>query len=124
MDHNDLDRRFTFHPASREQANIYEVIRQDALEMAKGIDRLCPDGREKALAITHLEEVVFWANASVARSGPVPERSANTEVADAHVGVPLGRDNVTDVQLGGYAAGDTLVEDLAPPPDGPGVGSG
>lgn len=32
------------------------------------IDALVPDGREKSLALTHLEETVMWANAGVARS--------------------------------------------------------
>jgi hypothetical protein len=28
---------------------------------------MLPDGREKALAFTHLEEVTMWANAAIAR---------------------------------------------------------
>jgi hypothetical protein len=26
-----------------------------------------PEGREKALAVTHLEEVMMWSNAAIAR---------------------------------------------------------
>ena len=35
--------------------------------MAERLETLCPDSRELALAITKLEEVVFWANAAIAR---------------------------------------------------------
>jgi len=33
------------------------------------LNEIIPDGREKSLAITHLEEVMFWSNAGLARSG-------------------------------------------------------
>lgn len=67
MDHADLKNRFTFHPASAEKAKIYEAIRAQAYEYALWLDENVPDSREKSLAITHLEDTVFWANAAVAR---------------------------------------------------------
>jgi hypothetical protein len=30
---------------------------------------MVPEGREKALALTNLEQVMFWANAAIAREG-------------------------------------------------------
>lgn len=38
------------------------------------INNLCPESREKSLAVTNLEESVMWANASIARnpSSPLP----------------------------------------------------
>jgi hypothetical protein len=38
-----------------------------AKELAEYIDTTAPDGREKSLALTHLDEVVFWTNAAIAR---------------------------------------------------------
>ena len=31
------------------------------------LDEYCPESREKSLAVTKLEEVVFWSNAAIAR---------------------------------------------------------
>ena len=68
MDTNDLKRRFTYHPPQGDQANTYQDIRATAYAFATLIDSAAPDGREKSLAITSLEEAVMWANAAIARS--------------------------------------------------------
>lgn len=65
---DDLERRFTYHPPKPGQPEIYESIRAEAHRFARLIDESVPDGREKALALTKLEEAVMWANAGVARS--------------------------------------------------------
>ena len=65
----DLENRFSYLPPTRNQVPKYEEIRGRALEMAKFLEKVCPDGREKALALTKLEEMVSWANASIARNG-------------------------------------------------------
>lgn len=64
----DLKRRFTYHPPKPGQPEMYKCLRGAALEFARLIDSSCPDSREKSLAITHLEEAVMWANASIARN--------------------------------------------------------
>jgi hypothetical protein len=69
MDHNDIANRFTYHPPTDGQPALYENVRATAKRLAEDINAWCPDGREKSLAITHLEEVVFWANAAIARHG-------------------------------------------------------
>jgi hypothetical protein len=68
MDQNDLENRFTYHAPKGDQANRYETIRQAGRNLAGIIDELAPDSREKSLAVTKLEEVVMWANASIARN--------------------------------------------------------
>jgi hypothetical protein len=68
MDEKDLDNRFTYHAPKGDQALRYEMIRDSARNFAEHIDGRCPDSREKSLAITHLEEAVMWANASIARN--------------------------------------------------------
>ena len=64
----DLENRFTYHPPAAGQPEIYAAIRAKAKRFAEHIDEQCPDGREKSLAITHLEDAVFWANAAIARA--------------------------------------------------------
>lgn len=63
-----LYKRFTYHAPKEDQPQRYENIRKNALAFATLIDAMCPDSREKSLAITHLEEVVMWANAAIARN--------------------------------------------------------
>jgi hypothetical protein len=69
MDHADIDNRFTFHAPKPGQPEVYQNIRNAAHNLALFINDVAPDSREKSLAITHLEEVVFWTNAAVARHG-------------------------------------------------------
>ena len=59
--------RFTYHSPKGEQPIKYEAIREEARELAELINDVCPESREKSLAITKLEEAVMWANAAVAR---------------------------------------------------------
>lgn len=65
---DDIRNRFTYHPPKGDQAVRYSSIRIEALELARVIDDLAPDSREKSLALTKLEEAVMWANASIARN--------------------------------------------------------
>lgn len=67
MEEKDLRNRFTYHPPKDDQPDKYNAIRQSLLAMALMLNDLCPDGREKSLAITNLEQVGFWANAAIAR---------------------------------------------------------
>jgi hypothetical protein len=70
MDVKDFENRFKFHPAKNlEIQQKHEAIRRWALEFAEYINLQVPEGREKALAITKLEEVMMWANAGIARNG-------------------------------------------------------
>jgi len=68
MEAADLANRFTYHPPKDGQAAKYEAIREEAHGTAATINRLCPESREKSLAITHLEDAVMWANAAIARN--------------------------------------------------------
>jgi hypothetical protein len=67
MDISELEHRFTYHPPTKEQPREYKEIRERALRFALFINAICPDSQEKYAAITRLDEVVFWANASKAR---------------------------------------------------------
>jgi hypothetical protein len=75
LDKNDIDNRFTFHPVTGdEQAEKYAHIRGQVRDLAHEIVATCPPSRELSLAITHLEESVFWANAAIARHDEKGER--------------------------------------------------
>lgn len=65
---DDLNNRFTYHPPKGDQAVRYSEIRREAHSLARVIDDMAPDSREKSLAITHLENAVMWANAAIARN--------------------------------------------------------
>lgn len=65
---DELNKRFTYHKPKNEQPERYKFIREQARELACNFDQECPDSREKSLAMTKLEEAVFWANAAIARN--------------------------------------------------------
>jgi hypothetical protein len=59
---------FKYHAPKDGQPEKYEEIRDTAREFALTINKLCPNSREKSLAMTKLEEAVMWANAAIARN--------------------------------------------------------
>jgi len=63
-----IERNFTYHPPKPGQPERYQGLRNAAYGLAILLDVECPDSREKSLAMTKLEEAVFWANASIARN--------------------------------------------------------
>jgi hypothetical protein len=50
------------------QAERYETIRKLGLDMATTLLSLCPPSRELSVALTNLDQVVFWSNAAIARN--------------------------------------------------------
>lgn len=63
-----LANRFTYHAPKGDQALRYELIRDQAHNLAAFIVDKTPVSREQSLALTALEEAVMWANASIARN--------------------------------------------------------
>lgn len=63
----DLQTRFTYHAPKASQPERYQVIRDNALDLAQIMVIHCPESRELSLAITKLEEAVMWANSAIAR---------------------------------------------------------
>jgi len=63
----ELNERFTYHAPKDDQPERYIKIRDAQKALAELIVELCPDSRERSLAITKLEEVGYWANAGIAR---------------------------------------------------------
>lgn len=68
IDPADIAHRFAFHAAStQEKRDDHGRARQVIYRAAEALNELVPDGREKAVALTKLEEAMFWANAGIAR---------------------------------------------------------
>ena len=69
MSKDDLDNRFSHHDpldtSDLDMSHVRELIR----DLAEDLNVMVPDGREKSLAMTNLEQVMFWANAGIARAG-------------------------------------------------------
>ncbi|MEK3784118.1 Acb2/Tad1 domain-containing protein [Paenibacillus sp. FSL R5-0810] len=63
-----IENNFKYHAPKPGQPEIYQEIREKAKELAYLIDELAPNSREKSLAMTNLEQSVFWANAAIARN--------------------------------------------------------
>jgi hypothetical protein len=68
MENKLIDNNFMFHESNMRTKPLYETLRMEFKNLAKRVDELCPDSREKSLAMTKLEEAVMWANASIARN--------------------------------------------------------
>ncbi len=64
----DIEKSFTYHPPKEGQPKKYEAIRNKAKELAYLIEESCLPSRERSVAMTKLDEVVMWANASIARN--------------------------------------------------------
>lgn len=68
MDPADIEHRFAFHAApDAEKRDAHTSVRQGCRYLADFLNGALPEGREKSLAITNLEHVMFWANAALAR---------------------------------------------------------
>jgi len=63
----DLLLRFAWHLPTPSQAERCTAIHGKALELAELLVAECPPSREQALALTNLEQTVFWANSAIAR---------------------------------------------------------
>lgn len=80
----DVENRFKFHPATEKTGPQHDQVRNTMLRVAKQMVRDLPEGRERSLVLTHLEEAMFWANAAIARQpaessdvpAPQPEKVA------------------------------------------------
>ena len=64
-----IENNFRYYEVAKEQADKLDYIRVKAKDLAYMLDELCPNSREKSLAMTKLEEAVMWANVSIARNG-------------------------------------------------------
>lgn len=67
MTNEEIVNRFSYHPPTADARERHDAVRNYLIGAGKTLEHLVPDGREKALVFTKLEEVMFWANAGIAR---------------------------------------------------------
>lgn len=60
-----LEASLTNHTPDAHALAQIEMVRGFAKELGRQIIASCPDGRERSLALTHLEESTMWAVKSV-----------------------------------------------------------
>ncbi len=65
---NQIENNFKYHAPKDGQPVKYQELRKSGKELAQQVDALCPNSREKSLAMTKIEEAIMWANASIARN--------------------------------------------------------
>mgnify|MGYP003474156664 CR=1 FL=1 len=61
-----IEKMFVYQPPTNEQLPLYSEIQAEAIRMGFAIDSCCPESREKAIALTHLETAIMWAKKAVA----------------------------------------------------------
>ena len=66
---DDIHNRFAFHAATTEEKrSAHGSVRERCERLAMALAGNLPHGRELSIAMTKLEEVMFWANAALART--------------------------------------------------------
>ena len=68
VDQAEIDRRFDYHAPDGPKRIMHEDVRTSVKHVAVDFVAMLPEGREKSLALTALEEALFWANAAIARN--------------------------------------------------------
>lgn len=68
MAFEDVAYRFRQYEMSEEASLKSKKLRDDISDIANTIDIYCSNSREKSLALTKLEECLFWCNADLARN--------------------------------------------------------
>lgn len=59
---------FAHHTVDDSEAKQMAELRARFADVANGLVEVVPDGREQQIALTKLEEALFWANAGIARA--------------------------------------------------------
>ncbi len=64
-----IEHNFRYHPPTPASTEAHAKVREKAKELALLIDQLVPQnaGREKAVAINHVESAMMWACAGIVR---------------------------------------------------------
>lgn len=69
-----VDHNLTNHPPVNDGVvAMFEAIRTAGKALGYAIAELCPESRERSLAITNLEQTIMWAVAAIARNQEVQD---------------------------------------------------
>lgn len=66
MTKEEIENIFTHHAPKGDQVERYVALRSAAKMYALLVNELCPESREKSLAITKIQESVMCANCAIA----------------------------------------------------------
>jgi len=69
IDRDEIAHRFRHYTPDADRALLHTTVRAECSYLGYQLAETLPEGREKSLAVTALEEVMFWANAAIARQG-------------------------------------------------------
>jgi len=64
-----VERNFSHHPPSPSQGEYHAAWRDEFKHLAEKVTMNLSSSRERSLALTKLEESLFWVNAHIARDG-------------------------------------------------------
>jgi len=67
IDYEGLRGRFSAYQPDEDAESCHEAVRDAGYAMTVKVLQVAPDSRERSLALTKIEEAVFWANAAIAR---------------------------------------------------------
>ncbi len=79
MELKEIKDRIVYLKPSPKELEKFELYRTEAFCLALKIDEICIDSREKSLALTKLEEVLFWVDKAVVKFGYPPPSERSTE---------------------------------------------
>lgn len=65
---DEIHKRHSYQRPTEQAANMHDDVNNTTEGVAHKFEKILPEGREKALVHTHLEEARFWANAAIARN--------------------------------------------------------
>lgn len=68
---DEIQNRFGYHRANADSAPKHHRVRQEFTAIAVELDELLPDGRDKSLAFTALQEAMHWSNSAIAMQNDV-----------------------------------------------------
>ena len=69
MIESEMVKRFSYHKPDEAKGMNHTEVRNSCFKLARDFDNLLKgESREKSLAITKIEEAMFWANAHLARN--------------------------------------------------------
>jgi hypothetical protein len=68
MTPEELARRYKYQPPNANTRDFHDRVRRLEMAYAQDIDSLPGESREKSLALTKLEEAMFWTHAHIARN--------------------------------------------------------
>ena len=74
---SEIQNRFGYHRATADSAPKHAKVRTLCENFANELDELIPEGRDKSLALTKLQEGMHWANSAIAMENDVDTETAH-----------------------------------------------